>query len=66
MGFKIGDNVSVNEDGEPPWVGRVVGYLGDACFEVAVDGEERTARKVRADSLRHLDSVRLRVAPIKR
>ncbi len=65
MGFKIGDNVAVHEDGEPSWVGRVVGYLGDACFEVAAD-EEGPVRKVRAHSLRHLDSVRLRVAPIKR
>jgi len=65
MGFKIGDNVAVHEDGEPSFVGRIVGYAGDACFEVAVDGDEGTTQKVRAQSLRHLDSVRMRVAPIK-
>ena len=66
MGFKIGDNVAVHEDGEPSRVGRVVGYLGDACFEVELDGDEGPARKVPVQSLRHLDSVRKRVAPIKR
>jgi hypothetical protein len=39
--------------------------LGDACFEVAVDGDEETKRKVHAQSLRHLDSVKLRIAPLK-
>ena len=63
MGFKIGDDVAVSEDGEPSRVGRVVGYLGDANFEIAFDGEE--PRKVHAHALRHLDSVRMRVAPIK-
>jgi hypothetical protein len=66
MGFKIGDNVAVDEDGEPSRVGRIVSYLGDACFEIAVDGDEGNPRKVRAQSLRHLDSVRMRIAPIKR
>lgn len=63
MGFKIGDNVAVHEDGEPSRIGRIIGYVGDAVFQVEVDGEDGPARKVHAQSLRHLDSVRLRIAP---
>jgi hypothetical protein len=63
MGFKIGDNVAVHEDGEPYWMGRVVSHLGDSVFEVAVDGVEGETKQVSARFLRHLDSVRMRIAP---
>jgi hypothetical protein len=60
MGFKPGDNVTVEDEELPNVLGRVRAHLGDGWFEVEVDGESEV-RKVSARQLRHLDSVKLRI-----
>jgi hypothetical protein len=61
MGFKPGDNVTVEDDDQPNVLGRVRAHLGEGWFEVEIDGEAKP-RRVSARQLRHLDSVKMRVS----
>ncbi|MGZ3421389.1 MAG: hypothetical protein ACXWUG_23470 [Polyangiales bacterium] len=61
MGFKPGDNVTIEDEDRSNVLGRVRAHVGDGWFEVEVDGESEP-RKVSARQLRHLDSVKMRIA----